>query len=47
MSRADAPKPPRVRHEMVVGLTVGFRLRTATKAFCNCAVDPAADEPNA
>jgi aspartyl-tRNA(Asn)/glutamyl-tRNA(Gln) amidotransferase subunit B len=47
VSRADAPKPPRVRHEMVVGLTVGFRLRTATKAFCNCAVDPAADEPNA
>jgi aspartyl-tRNA(Asn)/glutamyl-tRNA(Gln) amidotransferase subunit B len=47
MSRADPPKTPRVRYEMVVGLTIGFRLRTATKAFCNCAVDPAADEPNA
>ena len=47
MSRAAPPTRSRERYEMVVGLTVGLRLRTATKAFCNCAVDPAADEPNA
>ena len=35
------------RYEMVVSLTATLRLRTATKAFCNCAVSPDDDEPNA
>ena len=34
------------RYEMVVSLAACLRLRTTTKAFCNCAVVPAADEPN-
>ncbi len=39
--------PNASRYEMVVSVDAAVRLRTATKAYCNCAVAPGDDEPNA
>ncbi len=41
--KATAPR----RYEMRAGVVATLRLRTATKALCNCAVAPTDDEPNA
>lgn len=45
-TRAPRRETRHPRYEMVVGLTAHIRLRTTTKAFCNCAVD-LEDAPNA